>query len=324
MSYLIASKENTMKAYKNILLTLILSLSLSSCGAYNSIDTANDYKTEESASYHTEEAEDKADESFDISNEILANNKVKDRKIEYFYEYQIETTDYDTDYKNLKEMVDKNKGYIDSSNFYVDRANDGKIDLRNYSASIKIPMDDSAKFAKELTSIGKINNINQSSNDLTLAYKDGNLRLETKENELKKLNELMEKSESIDDTMAIQARILEVEADLDQIKSDIRQIDQRVLYNTFNIDLREVYDYSPLTKNKANFGQRLTQAFKDSIGIFTNFIGDFIIIIVSYWPLILILALVIVFVIRRIRKKDKKNIDKKDEQIKLINEKDNN
>lgn len=324
MSYLIASKEHTMKAYKNILLTLVLSLSLSSCGAYNSVDTANDYKTEESAAYSTEEAEDKSDESFDISNEILANNKVKDRKIEYFYEYQIETTDYDTDYKKLKEMVDENKGYIDSSNFYVDRANDGKIDLRNYSATIKIPIDDSAKFAKELTSIGKINNINQSSNDLTLAYKDGNLRLETKENELKKLNELMEKAESIEDTMAIQARILEVEADLDQIKSDIRQIDQRVLYNTFNIDLREVYDYSPLTKNKASFGQRLTQAFKDSIGIFTNFIGDFIIIIVSYWPLILILALVIVFVIRRTRKKDKKNADKKDEQNKLMNEKDNN
>lgn len=307
-----------MKFKKKLLINLFLILALTSCGSNKSIQNSSydNMKSEEASdqgiSETTEEATDNIGDYFDISGQIEENNQIKDRKIEYFYEYTIETTTYDDDYKKLGELTKKYKGYIDSSDFYMDRRNDDKIDLRSYQVVIKIPRDTSASFAKDLTKIGKINNISQSSNDLTKDYKDVNLRLETKKKELDKLNELMEKSKNIEETMAISQRILEVESEIDQINSNLRDLDQRVAYNTFTIFLREVYDYNDISKNNPRFGERISEAFGNSIGIFLNSIMDLLVIMVSYWPILVILILIIILIVRFRKKKIK---TKKSEKV---------
>lgn len=300
-----------MKFKNKLLVNLLLILALTSCGSNKSLQNSSydNMKSEEASEQEisdtTEEATDNIGDSFDISGQIEENNQIKDRKIEYFYEYTIETTTYDDDYKKLNELTSKYKGYIDSSDFYMDRRNDDKIDLRSYQVVIKIPRDTSAGFAKDLTKIGKINNISQSSNDLTREFKDVNLRLETKKKELDKLNELMEKSENIEETMTISQRIIEVESEIDQIKSNLRELDQRVDYNTFTIFLREVYDYNDISKNNPRFGERISEAFGNSIGIFLNSIMDLLVIMVSYWPILVILILIIILIVRFRKKKNK-------------------
>lgn len=306
-----------MKFKRKLLVNLFLILALTSCGSNKSSQNSSydNMKSEEASdqgiSDTTEEATDNIGDSFDISGQIEENNQIKDRKIEYFYEYTIETTTYDDDYKKLNELTSKYKGYIDSSDFYMDRRNDDKIDLRSYKVVIKIPRDTSAGFAKDLTKIGKINNISQSSTDLTKDYKDVNLRLETKKKELDKLNQLMEKSKNIEETMAISQRILEVESEIDQIKSNLRELDQRVDYNTFTIFLREVYDYNDISKNNPRFGERILEAFGNSIGIFLNFIMDLLVIIVSYWPILVLIIIIIIIIVKFIKKKNRvKKADK--------------
>lgn len=300
-----------MKFKKKLLVNLLLILALTSCGSNKSLQNSSydNMKSEEASdqgiSDTTEEATDNIGDSFDISGQIEENNQIKDRKIEYFYEYAIETTTYDDDYKKLSELTRKYKGYIESSDFYMDRRYDDKIDLRSYHVIIKIPRDTSADFVKDLTKVGKINNISQSSNDLTKDYKDVNLRLETKKKELDKLNQLMEKSENIEETMAISQRILEVESEIDQINSNLRDLDQRVAYNTFTIFLREVYDYNDISKNNPRFGERISEAFGNSIGIFLNSIMDLLVIMVSYWPILVILILIIILIVRFRKKKNK-------------------
>lgn len=300
-----------MKFKNKLLVNLLLILALTSCGSNKSLQNSSydNMKSEEASdqgiSETTEGATDNIGDSFDISGQIEENNQIKDRKIEYFYEYAIETTTYDDDYKKLSELTRKYKGYIESSDFYMDRRYDDKIDLRSYHVIIKIPRDTSADFAKDLTKIGKINNISQSSNDLTKDYKDVNLRLETKKKELDKLNQLMEKSENIEETMAISQRILEVESEIDQINSNLRDLDQRVAYNTFTVFLREVYDYNDISKNNPRFGERISEAFGNSIGIFLNSIMDLLVIMVSYWPILVILILIIILIVRFRKKKNK-------------------
>ncbi|WP_151409714.1 DUF4349 domain-containing protein [Anaerococcus sp. Marseille-P9784] len=307
-----------MKFKNKLLVNLLLILALTSCGSNKSLQNSSydNMKSEEASEQEisdtTEEATDNIGDSFDISGQIEENNQIKDRKIEYFYEYTIETTTYDDDYKKLNELTSKYKGYIDSSDFYMDRRNDDKIDLRSYQVVIKIPRDTSAGFAKDLTKIGKINNISQSSNDLTKDYKDVNLRLETKKKELDKLNQLMEKSKNIEETMAISQRILEVESEIDQINSNLRDLDQRVAYNTFTIFLREVYDYNDISKNNPRFGERIAEAFGNSVGIFLNSIMDLLVIMVSYWPILVILIVIIILIVRFRKKKNK---TKKSEKI---------
>ena len=116
----------------------------------------------------------------------------------------------------------------------------------------------------------------------------------------------MKNAKNIDETMAIQARILEVEDEIDQIKSMIKDVDNKVTYDTFDININEVYDYNNYANNNPDFSSRIKEAFKDSIHIFSKFWQDLLVAIVSIWPLILV-AIIIIYIIKKSKEKKLSN-----------------
>lgn len=306
-----------MKNFKKYISIFLVSLVLSSCSnAFVTTDQADMVQYETTGDLSTRDIQTGIEEKSDLSSIEAADtvldedytiSKDSSRKIEKFYDYLIETIDYDKDYDKIMDSIKTCDGYVDSSNLNIDRGINNDENLRYYNASIKIPVENSDNFAKILETIGKLKNVSNYSNDLTKSFKDAGMVLKSKEKELDKLNELMDAADNIDDTMAIQARILEVESEIDSIKSNIRDLEDRVDYNTFNVSLSEVYDYNAYGNTNPDFLSRIANAFKDSIHIFTKFIGDLIVSIVSLWPLIILGIIVGYFVSKKIKHSDKKN-----------------
>lgn len=295
-----------MKKQKNILVVILLTLALVACGTGNFRETS---VKNDSANYNPGEiasdsmkTEDKAEEATidDGQSLDLTNN---DRKIERFYDYSVETTDFDKDYQSIENLVGKYGGFFESSTIDREFPNETGDSLRILNATIKIPNEKSDDFRKELESHGKILSSSNHINDFTKSYADTSIRLKSKETELDKLNELLEKAENLEDVMAIQARILDVQAEIDQIKAAISDMDSRVYYDTYNLYLREVYDYNNVANRSPDFSGRIAQAFGDSIHIFINFFQDLILVLLTLWPLILIAILIVIFIKYRKKKK---------------------
>lgn len=308
-----------MKINKNHLFNLLLIFTLSSCSSnLNTMNNENihQYDTTNNKTYETNDESTPVNESLDSSTDEVEDKQISkdidysdissDRKIENIFDYTFESINYDQDYDKLTKLVDDHKGYIESSNLNIDTGRNGDENIRNFGASIKIPQEESNKFKNEIVKIGKIIYQSSYTNDLTSYYKDINIRLSSKEKELDKLNDLMKNAKNIDETMAIQARILEVEDEIDQIKSMIKDVDSKVTYDTFDININEVYDYNNYANNNPDFSSRIKEAFKDSIHIFSKFWQDLLVAIVSIWPLILV-AIIIIYIIKKSKEKKLSN-----------------
>ncbi|WP_394268607.1 DUF4349 domain-containing protein [Anaerococcus nagyae] len=308
-----------MKINKNHLFNLLLIFTLSSCSSnLNTMNNENihQYDTTNNKTYETNDESTPVNESLDSSTDEVEDKQISkdidysdissDRKIENIFDYTFESINYDQDYDKLTKLVDDHKGYIESSNLNIDTGRNGDENIRNFGASIKIPQEESNKFKNEIVKIGKIIYQSSYTNDLTSSYKDINIRLSSKEKELDKLNDLMKNAKNIDETMAIQARILEVEDEIDQIKSMIKDVDNKVTYDTFDININEVYDYNNYANNNPDFSSRIKEAFKDSIHIFSKFWQDLLVAIVSIWPLILV-AIIIIYIIKKSKEKKLSN-----------------
>lgn len=308
-----------MKINKNHLFNLLLIFTLSSCSSnLNTMNNENihQYDTTNNKTYETNDESAPVNESLDSSTDEVEDKQISkdidysdissDRKIENIFDYTFESINYDQDYDKLIKLVDDHKGYIESSNLNIDTGRNGDENIRNFGASIKIPQEESNKFKNEIAKIGKIIYQSSYTNDLTSSYKDINIRLSSKEKELDKLNDLMKNAKNIDETMAIQARILEVEEEIDQIKSMIKDVDSKVTYDTFDININEVYDYNNYANNNPDFSSRIKEAFKDSIHIFSKFWQDLLVAIVSIWPLILV-AIIIIYIIKKSKEKKLSN-----------------
>lgn len=285
-----------MKKKSFIALVLTLSISLTSCAAYNS------YVTEDKSVSSTKEAVDYAEEKTIEDDSSLENGEYsydKDKK-EKIYDIELETVDFDNDVSKVKDLINDDDIMVLSQNYNSYVTDEGT--LRNLNITVKIPIDKSKDFKENIEKLGRLSSSNEYINDLNKPYVDIDKLISSKEKEISKLNELMENVETIEDTLTIQSKILEIETELDQINEDKNDLDDRISYDTFNIYLGEVFSYNRRINTNPNLGERIKIAFEDSFALVKAFVFDMIVFVVRFWPFIIILLVLIIIVLRKRKK----------------------
>lgn len=285
-----------MKKKSFIALVLTLSISLTSCAAYNS------YVTEDRSVISTKEAVDYAEEKTIDDDSSLENSEYsydKDKK-EKIYDIELETVDFDSDISKVKDLINDDEIMVLSQNYNSYVTDEGT--LRNLNMTVKIPMDKSKDFKENIEKLGRLSSSNEYINDLNKPYVDIDKLISSKEKEIAKLNELLENAATIEDTLDIQSKILEIETELDQINEDKNDLDDRISYDTFNIYVREVFSYNRRINTNPNLGERIKIAFEDSFALVKAFVFDTIVFVVRFWPFIIILLVLIIVVLRKRKK----------------------
>lgn len=293
---------------KKFLLILLSIFALASCGAGNYVKEeakeARDYASDgqNQASSEAELTKDESVSEGESPNEI----EDPDSYIERFVYLDLETTNYDKDFEAIKKSAKDLEGLIENESTYYN-SYDGSRDLKTTEFTIKIPRDKVDKFDQVLADIGKTMSINKNSNNLRTAFRDVDKDLEIKEKQLDKFNELLDQTTNIEDTLVINAKIIETQGDIDAIKKAKADLKDRVTYDTYNISLNQVYSYDRRANNP-DLGERIKEAMGESLGIVKEFFSQVIVGFFLYWPFILII-LIILFILYRIRKKFKKTRD---------------
>ena len=282
-----------MKKKSFIALVLTLSISLTSCAAYNS------YVTEDISVISTKEEVDYSEEKTIDDDSSLENGEYsydKDKK-EKIYDIELETVDFDSDISKVKDLINDDEMMVLSQNYNSYATDEGT--LRNLNMTVKIPMDKSKDFKENIEKLGRLSSSNEYINDLNKPYVDIDKLISSKEKEIAKLNELLKSAATIEDTLAIQSKILEIETELDQINEDKNDLDERISYDTFNIYVREVFSYNRRINTNPNLGERIKIAFEDSFTLVKAFVFDTIVFLVRFWPFIIILLVLIIVVLRK-------------------------
>ena len=206
----------------------------------------------------------------------------------------IDVADIKSAQEKVQSLVKSNKGYIQNENYSNDERE------TTVSMEIRIPNQNFDGLINSFSDgIGSITQKNIRVEDVTEEYTDVSIRLKNKLTYLEKYRDLLKRSASTKDLLEIQEKIRGLEEEIESSEGRLRFIDDQVNYSTLNLTLTKEKPRNTVT-SKIGFGSRFVDSIANGWNIFVNFILS----IVSFWPFLLLIPLLI-FLFKKWRKNRK-------------------
>lgn len=283
---------------KNKFIILLLSLFIVSCG------NKNEKAYELSADEELVEADvyvesDELPPPPSLKQHALPSNVggpnvdvIKDRKIKRRAEIEIEELkDVDASKERVGHLLSSLNGFVVSEEFRSYLHDE-------YTMELRVPADSLDKFVASLNGLeGKISKRNFYSEDLTAKYLDSKSRKETKQAMLENYRRLLSTAKDVEDLLAIQERIDEIQEDAEAMSKVIMKIDYDVEFSSVDLTLSS-YRSSDYGEKEETFLSKVADAFKGGL--------DVIVGLIRLWPLYIIAGVIVYFVRKRKLKKAKK------------------
>ena len=220
------------------------------------------------------------------------------RKIVRTVNLTLATAAFDPDYEAILSLVQASGGYASSVSMY-----NQQTDKRAASFELRIPADRLDGFLSGLSGIGRVTDRYETATDMTTQYTDTQLRLQTQQDKMTRLQELLLKAETVEDLLAIESEIADTQYELDSLQSSLLYIDRQVDYATVGVYLQEQTAGDAAAAEDLTIGERLLSGLKASLKWLGGFFENMLVFLVAAAPVIipLILGYTIYRLVRRHR-----------------------
>lgn len=287
---------------------LLLLLGITACGAANSSGASTQAAAPaagEMAAYDTAAAEEAGDAPAESPaaepNAGTGLPNPEGRKLIYTGNLTLYTSQFDRAVPALTELVEGSEGYFSSQELYQ---HDG--DMRSAYYTVRVPSDRFDQFLHSVAEEPVCKLVYQSTGveDVSEVYYDIENRLETQQTMLNRLNELLSQAENMEDILAIQSQITEVEYQIESLTGERNHYDSLIDYSTVYISLEEVSEV--VEEMEPGFGQRLVSGFQDSWRNFVSGVQALVVGMARHSIALVVLAVIAVVVILVVRRSGKK------------------
>ena len=144
---------------------------------------------------------------------------------------------------------------------------------RSYSLRVPAPRYDA--FLAEMNGMGRLLHRSENTEDVTLRYYDLEGRLETKKELLRTFQSYLGKAKTIEEILAVEARISELQYDIEGTGMQLRHLANRVDYATIDLNLM-----GPVAASQ-NRGETLGERLKRMFGGFGGFLAGMVMVILG-------------------------------------------
>lgn len=216
--------------------------------------------------------------------------RVDNRKLIVTVQMEAETEEYDSFMAWLDERLAQAGGYIETSDQYAYSGSS-----RNSYLRLRVPAGQLNAF---LSAVGENCNVLQRSvqqEDVTLSYVDTQSHRDALLVEQRRLLELLEKAESLEDIISLEDRLTNVRYQLQNYESSLRVYDNQINYSTIEFSLREVGELTQ--PEPETWGSRAWQGFVDNAKGIAIFFQELGLWIFTHLPTFAILAVIVLIVL---------------------------
>ncbi len=323
-----------MKNKTILILGLITTLLFSGCGASSStyenlvgtkgaggFNAGYDYVAPEESGNYEEIVEDTKPENKTDKKQIKNGEKLV-----YTCDLTIQTLEFNETIKAINEKIKEYEGIVeqqtqsdDSYDWYYSNYVKRSGTLHSY-IKVRIPTEKYEEFLSAIEGNGKVINKSQNVENISKTYYETEAVIESLKIQEERLLEMLKSADKIEDMITVEARLTEVQTELNKQKTLLSSMDMDVDYSTINLNIEEVLEYSQSQPGqKTNtFIDRLKNTIVDSWESFVNTLEELLFLIIRLIP-VAILGLIIIIPIFKILKK-KGKLSKKTNK-KLNNEK---
>ena len=176
----------------------------------------NAYAEEEAAEYDTAGAGNGAQYG-----EYETEQAVNTEKLVYRGSLSIQTREYDKSAAALREKVNAFGGFIENENEYSQGGyytGKEQKSLWVLYMNVRIPTERFEEFMGGAEDIGNITSRSSSAENISRVYNDVSAQIEALEKQQKRLLEMMDRAETIEDMIAVEDRLSEVQYQLNKLK----------------------------------------------------------------------------------------------------------
>ena len=234
------------------------------------------------------------------------------QKIVYTGSLRMQTLEYDKSAASIRQKIREAGGFSESEserdnnyNWYYPNSRSGNT--RYLSITARIPSEKFESFLDSLSGDGKIMSRSVNAENISQVYANKESYKKALEKAQERLLAMMDKAETIEDMITVEARLSEVERQLNVYRTDLAAMDKDVEYSTVYIELEEVKRYTEEVV-VTPFGEQVKYAFNDAIDSFKEFCQGIVLFVVRYFPYLILLAIALILVIRASAKSRAKRI----------------
>jgi len=247
-------------------------------------------------------------ESFDEDYAVTGRDGSIGDKIIGTYSMNFETMEFSETITDLEALVTKYEGYIQNSDIYNQSSSEGRI-YKFARHTLRIPKDKVIAFNTELKLLAHMVSENSSVQNVTRYYNDTEARLETLEAQRKRLNELYEQAERIEDIINIESKLNDIIYQIESLKGELQYLDEEIDYSTVTTYVQEVSKLTTGESIQAPFSERIRNALSDSVYFFQEAMISFFIVLIYLVPF-LIIAGVLAYIGNKIIKRRQPKVTK--------------
>ena len=247
------------------------------------------------------------------------------QKIVYTGNLKIQTLEYEKSASSIRRKIREYGGFTESENESDDNRTwyyeDSSGSRRSLSLIARIPSEKFEEFMDSLSGDGKILSRSMNAENISQQYANKENYKKALEKEQERLLAMMDKAGTIEEMIAVEERLSEVERQLNAFKTDLSAMDKDVQFSTIYIDLTEVKRYTE-EPHVTTFGERIENAFDDAISGFVNLCQGIVLFAVRYFPYLILLVIVIILLLRLDKKSKEKRLAmmSNPEYAKMVNE----
>ena len=224
------------------------------------------------------------------------------QKIVYTASLSIQSLEYDKSVASIRRKIKENGGFTESESEYDKDYNwysrtSSSTNTRSINMTARIPSEKFEAFLDSLSGDGKIMSRSVQAQNISQTYANKESYKKALEKEQERLLAMMDKAETIDEMIAVESRLSEVERQLNSYKTDLSAMDKDVQYSTIYIELQEVKRYSEEVPT-VTFTEKIKYAFDDAISDFKGFCEGVVLFVVRNFPFLIIFIILLVLFIR--------------------------
>ena len=211
-----------------------------------------------------------------------------------------EATDFEAALSAIEQQVSKAGGYIESS------STSGSVGYRWANLVARVPQE---QFESTFDAVGENCHVTESSRsteNVSAAYYDTESRKTALETKRERLLALLEKAENMEDIIALESALSDVQYEIESLSGTLRDYDRLISFSTVEIYLSEVRDLSVIQEEDSFLSDLKTAAVTGTRGL-VEFVQSVILAVVYGWWMLVLLALLVLLVYKlRGRRKQKK------------------
>ena len=254
-----------MKRYLSVLFALLLLLSmLTGCGA-SSKGAMTEAAAPQAAPAATEAAmEDALYDEAGSGISSTATAMPENQKLIRTVYMDAQTTSMDSVMSWLETRVAELGGYFEQKSIRRSGSRDDGSYYRYADMMIRVPAENLDGFLAQIGENAVVTSTREETENVTLQYVSTKSRVEALETEQKRLLELLENAESMEDLLTIEARLTDVRWELENYASQLRVLDNQVDYSTVYLNINEVD--KPKVVAERTVWQKIGDGFMDNAG----------------------------------------------------------